>query len=60
MSDNEPVVDEEEGAADTPSAGSPQGAPAASSTSEGTNADTVVSTMSDVTGAAISNAPAGK
>jgi hypothetical protein len=49
---------DDEGAADASSSGVAPAAPAASSTSEGTNADTVVSTMPDVTGAGTSNASA--
>jgi hypothetical protein len=49
---------EDDSAADASSSGVAPAAPAASSTSEGTNANAVFSTMSDVTGAATSNAPA--
>jgi hypothetical protein len=49
---------EDDSAADAPSSGVAQEAPAASSTSEGTNADTVVSTMPDVTDVGTNNASA--
>jgi hypothetical protein len=51
-------TDGDDGAADAPSSGEAQEAPAASSTSEGTNADSAISTMPDVTAAGTSNASA--